>query len=37
MQFIALGIIGGYLGKLYSEVKRRPRFHVMEKIGLEHR
>lgn len=28
MQLLCLGVIGEYLGKLYEEVKRRPRFHL---------
>ena len=27
---IALGIIGEYIGKIFVEVKHRPRFHVAE-------
>lgn len=26
----ALGIIGTYIGKIYTEVKRRPLYHVAE-------
>lgn len=31
IQMIALGVIGEYIGKIYSEVKRRPRY-IIEKI-----
>jgi len=31
LQMLSLGIIGGYLAKVYSETKRRPRF-IIEKI-----
>ncbi len=31
----ALGIIGEYVGKVYSEVKRRPRYTVEQVIGKE--
>ena len=30
LQMLSLGIIGGYLAKIYSETKRRPRF-IIEK------
>ena len=30
MQFLGLGIMGEYIGKIYSEVKRRPRYLVEE-------
>ena len=29
---LAIGIIGEYLGKIYIEVKRRPRYFIKEKI-----
>lgn len=32
IQLICLGIIGEYLGKIYEEVKRRPKFHISEII-----
>lgn len=32
VQLICLGIIGEYLGKIYEEVKRRPKFHISEII-----
>ena len=25
---LCLGVVGGYIGKIYSEVKRRPRFLI---------
>lgn len=31
---IALGIVGEYIGKIYTEVKRRPRYIIEERIGL---
>lgn len=32
MMLTALGVIGEYIGKIYNEVKRRPRFVVMEEV-----
>ncbi|MEL6824068.1 MAG: hypothetical protein AAFP70_20110, partial [Calditrichota bacterium] len=32
IQLIAIGVIGEYLGKMYKEVKRRPRF-IVEKVA----
>lgn len=31
----ALGIIGEYIGKIYKEVKRRPRFIVDDTVGMK--
>ncbi len=30
---LALGVVGEYLAKVYMEVKRRPRWHIMERTG----
>lgn len=30
LQMLSLGVVGGYIGKVYSEVKRRPRYLVEE-------
>ncbi|MBE9541784.1 MAG: glycosyltransferase family 2 protein [Proteobacteria bacterium] len=32
IQIFALGIIGEYIGKIYQEVKRRPRFFIEEEL-----
>lgn len=31
MQLLGIGILGEYLGKIYLEVKHRPRYHVMDR------
>ena len=35
LQMLCLGVVGGYIGKIYSEVKQRPRYlvekHIKEK------
>lgn len=35
LQMLCLGVVGGYVGKLYSEVKARPRFRIEEFINKE--
>jgi dolichol-phosphate mannosyltransferase len=35
VQLLTLGIVGEYLGKVYDEVKRRPRYIVEESINVE--
>jgi glycosyltransferase involved in cell wall biosynthesis len=35
IQILSLGVIGEYVGKIYLETKRRPRFIVERVIGLE--
>ena len=32
LQMFCIGIVGTYVGKIYSEVKKRPRYHIEEKI-----
>ena len=34
LNILFLGILGEYIGKIYSEVKQRPRFIINEKINL---
>ena len=33
LQLLALGIIGEYIGKIYAEVKQRPRFIIADFIN----
>jgi undecaprenyl-phosphate 4-deoxy-4-formamido-L-arabinose transferase len=32
-QFIALGLLGEYIGRIYQDVRARPRFFVQEIVG----
>lgn len=34
LQFIFLGVIGEYIGRIYSEAKNRPLFLIMEELGF---
>jgi dolichol-phosphate mannosyltransferase len=36
LQFIFLGVIGEYVGRIYSEAKDRPLFLVLERLGFDH-
>lgn len=37
IQLMALGLLGVYLGRIYSEVKGRPRYLIRQSIGFEPR
>lgn len=34
LQLVALGIIGEYIARISSEIKRRPLYIIEEKIGM---
>jgi hypothetical protein len=34
IQLLFLGVVGEYIGKIYTEVKKRPRFIIQETINL---
>ena len=33
LEMLCLGVVGTYIGKIYSEVKARPRFRIEENLG----
>ena len=35
LQFIFLGVMGEYIGRIYSEAKDRPLFLIMEELGFD--
>jgi glycosyltransferase involved in cell wall biosynthesis len=35
VQLISVGILGEYIGRIYDEVKQRPRFIIDKKVGFE--
>jgi hypothetical protein len=35
VQLLSLGIIGEYLGRVFTEVKRRPLYIVAERLGFD--
>ncbi|SBW10924.1 Uncharacterized glycosyltransferase YkcC [uncultured delta proteobacterium] len=35
MQFLAVGVMGAYISRIYDEVKRRPKYIVERSLGLE--
>ena len=35
VQMVSLGVIGEYIGKIYLETKRRPRYIIEERLNLE--
>jgi dolichol-phosphate mannosyltransferase len=36
LEFVVLGVLGEYIGRIYSEAKGRPLFLVLEELGFEH-
>jgi hypothetical protein len=34
-QLMCIGIVGEYIGKIYMEIKRRPRFIIRETVNLD--
>lgn len=35
VQLICLGVLGEYIGKIYMEVKARPRYIISERVGID--
>ena len=35
VQLLSLGVLGGYIGRIFAEVKRRPLYVVGERVGVE--
>jgi len=35
LQMMSMGVLGAYIGRIYDEAKRRPKFIVEEAVGLK--
>ncbi|MDY4975852.1 MAG: glycosyltransferase, partial [Clostridia bacterium] len=35
VQLVGIGILGEYIGKIYQEVKHRPRYIIEKKVGSD--
>ena len=35
LQMISVGVLGAYIGRIYDEAKRRPKFIIEEALGLD--
>ena len=35
MQFLILGVMGEFIGRIYNEVKQRPRWIIREALGID--
>jgi hypothetical protein len=35
VQLISIGILGEYIGRIYEEVKQRPKFIVEQAVGFD--
>ena len=35
IQFVGMGVLGDYIGRIYDEAKRRPQFIVEEFVGFD--
>ena len=33
LQFIGMGLLGEYIGRIYTDVRGRPRYYVEEEVG----
>ena len=33
LQFIGMGLLGEYIGRIYTDVRGRPRYYVEENVG----
>ena len=36
IQFLILGVMGEFIGRIYNEVKQRPRWIIREALGIDH-
>ncbi|MCE1695393.1 undecaprenyl-phosphate 4-deoxy-4-formamido-L-arabinose transferase, partial [Enterobacter hormaechei] len=34
-QFVAMGLLGEYIGRIYNDVRARPRYFIQKVVGVE--